>query len=1548
MKKTLLFLALFFCLSITAQNTERLYLSGKGLGDTKTWQFYCSDGMNSKKWSKIEVPSQWELQGFGEYCYGRWYTDRSIKNPPMETGIYRTTFQIPSSWKGKQVNIVFEGVMTDTEVFVNGKLAGAIHQGGFNGFSYDISDKIKTGKNNLEVKVSKESADKSVNAAERKADWWIFGGIYRPVYLEVKPAVNIERIAVDAKADGSLFANVFTTELEEGYSLTATITPQKLSSNQLFKKQEQTLKIGTAHELHFKWDNVEVWNTETPNLYELALELKDENNKTVHIYKERIGFRTVEFRVKDGLYVNGTKVVLKGINRHSFHPDGGRTTSKEISLMDGKLIKEMNMNAVRFHYAPDKHFMEVCDSLGIFVVSELAGWQNAYNTETGSILLKELISRDVNHPSVILWSSGNEGGFNYELDPLYYELDPQKRHVIHAWADFDDLDTHHYPTFLTGIARFVNGYKVFMPTEFQHGLYDQGHGAGLEDFWRHYTAHPLFAGAFMWDFSDNAVRRSDKGGILDSDGSNAPDGILGPYRQKEGSYYTVREVWAPIQFQPLYITPSFNGKFLVRNDYLFSNLNTCKMEYKVITAPSPLNKDKNSEVIASGVVDLPAIDPREVGKARMKLPSNFFDGDILEITARDRHDEEICTWTWTIHYAEEYTRQQLAGANYLGKASIREEGKQLTLSAVDVSVSFDTSTGLITEVRNTNGLLSFTNGPIPVGMKARVKEVKSRQEGVKAVFTVYYLGAVDSIRWEMNPSGLLSMHAVTLDKANPGVGFDEAVFEDKISNFGFTFSYPEENVKNMEWFGRGPYRVWKNRIRGANFGVWSKDYNNTITGADFENMVYPEFKGYHGNMYWSTLNTTETPFTIYSENDGVFMRVFTPEEPHDNITSWKANPKFPEGDISFLYEIPAIRCFKPIEQQGPKSQASNIRIKLGDEGVHMKLWFDFRNKTAEPTTTGTAYDYSKLQTEKLDRGVIAIRHSADSVCVSWRYLSSDPIETGFHVYRDGKQLTDKPLFTSTCFFDRYTENQAAVYTVEPVLSESDKPVLSGSYTLPPNAPLGYLSIPLDVPENGVTPSGEQYDYSPNDASIGDIDGDGQYEIILKWDPSNAHDNAHDGYTGNVFFDCYRLDGTKLWRIDLGRNIRAGAHYTQFMVFDLDGDGKAEVVIKTSDATVDGKGKVIGNPNADYRASNGRILTGAEYLTVFNGETGEALHTIDYLPQRGNLMDWGDGYANRSERYLACVAYLDGVRPSVVMCRGYYTRTVLAAFDWDGKELKQRWVFDSDEPQWNSYAGQGNHNLRVADVDGDGCDEIIYGSCAIDHDGKGLYNTRMGHGDAIHLTQFDVSNPGLQVWDCHENKKDGSSFRDAATGEVLFQVKSNTDVGRAMSADIDPTNRGVEMWSSSSGGIRSMNGEVVTPNVKNLSVNMAVWWDGDLLRELLDKNRVSKYNWEKGICEPLAVFEGAQSNNGTKATPCLQGDIIGDWREEVLLRSEDNSSLRLYVSGIPTDYRFHTFLEDPVYRISIATQNVAYNQPTQPGFYFGPDLKTGIFRGYRMK
>ena len=623
------------------------------------------------------------------------------------------------------------------------------------------------------------------------------------------------------------------------------------------------------------------------------------------------------------------------------------------------------------------------------------------------------------------------------------------------------------------------------------------------------------------------------------------------------------------------------------------------------------------------------------------------------------------------------------------------------------------------------------------------------------------------------------------------------------------------------------------------------------------------------------------------------------------------------------------------------------------------------------------YDLHKLAAEQLDRGVVAIRQTDGKVAVSWRILRSDQKGEPFDIFRytaadhaqgkNGVKLNAKPLTEGGSLYidEQPLSGEDAVYEVRGGNAK-------GQFTLQKDAPAGYLPIKLDKPEGGKVPTMQgnaarqprnpngnnrwrgwrdtgEYSYTANDASVGDVDGDGQYEIILKWEPTNAHDNSHDGYTAPTLFDCYRLTGERLWRINLGRNIRSGAHYVPFIVYDLDGDGRAELMVKTADGTIDGTGSVVGDSVADYRNKEGRILEGPEYITVFDGLTGRALDTKPFIPERGKLEAWGDSRGNRSERYLAAVGYFGKRTPSAVFCRGYYTRSVLVAWDWNGKKLIASNVFDTNNPLWESYAGQGNHNLRVADVDGDGYDEITYGSMAIDHDFRGLYNTGFGHGDAMHLVVEPKTNR-LFIWDCHENKRDGSELRDAKTGEVVFQIKSKEDVGRAMAADIDPTSPGMEMWSTDSHGIRNMKGEVVSTardandpqhdntlviNGRYLPVNFGIWWDGDLLRELLDHETVWKYNWQEKSVDQVVRLDG-MFNNGTKSNPCLQADILGDWREEVIVRNRESTELRIFVSTIPTPYRINCLMQDIPYRLSVATENVGYNQPPEPGIYIGPD------------
>lgn len=953
-RRALLALGICSALNMQAQapHPERIYLSGTGTDYTRTWEFYCSKGQNSGKWKSIEVPSCWELQGFGEYTYGRYYTIKGAK-PSDETGIYRYRFLTPDCGKNDRIKLFFDGVMTDAEVRVNGNPAGQIHQGAFYRFSYDITSLLKTeGENLLEVKVAKQSANKSVNAAERRADWWLYGGIYRPVWLEVVPDVSMEHFILDARADGSLRASVRTAGNAEGHVLAVSIRGLKDGKplRTLQGKEQVSCPLATSgRETEFtcKWSDVKVWNIEAPELYVARLELKDRSGNVIQVREERIGFRTIEFFPQDGIYLNGTRLIVKGINRHSFSVDGGRTTSAAMSRQDALLIKEMNMNAVRSHYPPDEHFLDMCDSLGLVYIDELSGWHGRYDTETGARLIREMVERDVNHPSVILWSNGNEGGWNTDNDSLFCKYDKfQRRHVIHPWADFDGLDTHHYPAYLTGVARFTNGYKVFMPTEFMHAMYDQGGGAGLRDFWDRWMTNPMFAGGFIWVFCDEAPKRSDRGGVLDSDGSNAPDGVVGPRREKEGSFYAIRSQWSPVQIKPLLITEHFDGSFFVSNEYIYTNLKDCRMTYEVLSCDIPM-QGAVSRILARGEVTLPALSPGETGKARFSLPASFVEGDVLKLEAFDRDGHRICDWSFPIRLANPYFQRHLAqvSTGLSGNTvSARNNGKEIVLKSEKVSVTFDAATGMILRVLSGNTEIPLTNGPVAVGMKMLYQPASSyvRQDSEEAVFCARYKGGADSIVWRLTSQGLLYMDAVLLNRASGGGGFDDAFMDTEVYNLGLTFSYPERICKGMKWLGRGPYRVWKNRIPGTNYGIWHKDYNNTVTGESYDNLVYPEFKGYHANMYWATFESDTAPFTVYSRTDGIFYRVFTPEEPKGSAK--RTMPEFPEGDISFLLDIPAICSFKPIEQQGPNSQPGNIRIKKGDEGLRLNLMFDFRKE----------------------------------------------------------------------------------------------------------------------------------------------------------------------------------------------------------------------------------------------------------------------------------------------------------------------------------------------------------------------------------------------------------------------------------------------------------------------------------------------------------------------------------------------------------------------------------------------------------------------------
>jgi len=923
LKRSTLFLCFLLMFSLVkAQQTEKLYLSGTGNDNTVKWDFFCTEGMNSGKWTTIPVPSNWELQGFGKYNYG---FDKEA-NKGKEEGLYKYKFSVPVSWKSKQINIVFEGSMTDTEVKINGQLAGAVHQGSFYVFRYDISKMVKPGSENLlEVKVSKHSANQSVNEAERKADFWIFGGIFRPVFLEALPQNHINRVQIDAKANGSFNAIV---NASGDYDRISTKITDK--NGKVFGFIPDLTVMGgddKNYTVGYQLPKPKLWSTEFPNLYTATFTMY-QANKPVHTISKKIGFRTVEVKERDGVYINGAKMKFKGVNRHSFYPSSGRTTSKKISIADVMLMKEMNMNAVRMsHYPPDSHFLDVCDSLGLFVMDELAGWHGTYNTPTGTKLFKEMMANDENHPSIIFWANGNEGGHNRELDHLFAENDIQKRPLIHPWEVFGGFETTHYREFNYGIGNYDHGHNILMPTEFLHGMWDGGHGAGIEDYWNAMWNNPLSAGGFLWDFADQAVVRTDKNGILDTDGNHGPDGIVGPYHEKEGSFFTIKEVWSPVFVEKREITAAFDGRFRLENRYAFTNLNQCTFTWKL----KRLKGAGADSEFKSGKALAPDIKPFEKGNLQISLPADWKSFDALYLTAKDFYGKELFTWSFPITLPKDDANKMviITGSS---KVALKESASTYEVSANGINLTFDKTSGLLQQVKNAKGLIPFSNGPVLQEGVNNFKNFTTRIENGNLIISSTFdkKESYNTLEWTIYPSGWLKMQV----KYFPSAYFTTFV--------GLNFSYPETEIKDVEYKGNGPYRVWKNRMKGTEFGIWNKDYNDSATGEP--PWQYPEFKGYYSNMYWCNFVGKTQNFKVVTDREDVFLRLFTPKKSKDTEYD-NMSPTFPNGDISFMNGISAI---------GTKTQKPETTGPMGMKHV----FYDFEKEPARALDMTLYFDFS--------------------------------------------------------------------------------------------------------------------------------------------------------------------------------------------------------------------------------------------------------------------------------------------------------------------------------------------------------------------------------------------------------------------------------------------------------------------------------------------------------------------------------------------------------------------------------------------------------------
>ena len=935
MKRNII-ITLMSALALTAQaqsvETERQYLSGHGSDDMVQWDFYCTDGRNSGKWTKIGVPSCWELQGFGTYQYGmRFYGKATPEGIADEQGKYKTEFTLPKEWEGRQIQLVFEAAFTEIRVQINGRKAGnGTYQGGFTRHTMDVSDRVFFGdkKNRLEVEVLKESTVPQVNLAERRADYWNFGGIWRPVFVIAKPAQNIQRVAIDAKGDGHFMADVFLNRALPGCSVSIDIVDAK---GKTVGKSAPLSITSDGARVDFNVKGIKPWNAEEPHLYTAVFKLKDAAGKVLHTERQKFGFRTIEYRhsyleseasrketgnhvygcQEDGLFINGQKVIIKGANRHSFRPETGRTLSKAKNIEDVLLIKSMNMNAVRLsHYPADPEFLDVCDSLGLYVECEQPGWHWAHETIIGSQIVEEMVTRDVNHPSIIFWSNGNEGGFNYELEPVFSKFDPQQRVVLYPWANRNGFETKHYRSW-GETAEYMRQKEIFMPTEFLHGLYDGGHGAGLKDYWKLMMSNPRCAGGFLWDLMDQGVVRTDMNNIVDCMGNFGADGIVGPHMEKEGSFYTIREVWSPVQV-------TWDYDIYVKNCYDFTNLKDCQFSYRLLEMPA--YGETKVKVLKEGKFTSPNVEPGQTGKLSMGKT----DADVIELTAIDPHGQEIFTWR----------KRHMVKLNNLSIRALRqntqtyttqEDADKLTVSNGNRQYTFDKKTGRLMGVSVSGKAFSFANGPRFIAAKRsdrsddgfynhddkeafdkKTQYTEYADQGAFAGFTIsdstlvanYIHGSLEKVTYRFLKDGGLYMNV-------------DYYFNGVVDLMGICFDYPEDKVKSKTWVGKGPGRVWQNRMEGPQYGLWQNEYNDPIPGESFE---YPEFKGYFTNVKWMQLETTEGKIGI--EQMGSKIGVYTPRDGRDHLLY-----TLPETGLSILKAIPAVRNkVNTTDLNGPSAQ----------------------------------------------------------------------------------------------------------------------------------------------------------------------------------------------------------------------------------------------------------------------------------------------------------------------------------------------------------------------------------------------------------------------------------------------------------------------------------------------------------------------------------------------------------------------------------------------------------------------------------------------------
>lgn len=894
--------------------TERLWLSGAGPGSAVAWEFRISAGRGAGRWTTIGVPSQWELAGFGTFAYG------FEEEGSHEEGHYRRRFEVPESWAERRIRLVFEGVMTDCEVRLNGRPAGPPHQGGFTRFAYDVTELLRFEEPNLlEVLVRERSRDASVNQAERAADYWVFGGIYRPVYLEAVPRPGLDAVRLDARHDGRLRALVSIVG-EGAQRLQATLV-ERASGRSVHRFSRPVDGAELAFEETVP--GIQAWSAEAPWLYEMRLVLHGRDgarHRTVEVF----GFRSFEVRA-EGLFVNERRVLLKGINRHSFWPSTGRALDPGINRRDAELIKGLNANAVRTsHYPPDREFLRACDELGLYVIDELPGWHDAYDLEPGRRLVREMVARDHNHPAVVVWANGNEGGWNARLDAEFGRHDLQDRPVLHPDAVYGGVDATHYPSWealrrsleprgwRSLWRRLVAGAPLVLPTEVLHGLYDGGHGAGLEDFWQLVRGSPRAAGLFLWTFVDEGVLRDDRGGVIDTFGNFAPDGIVGPFRQKEGSFWAVRAIWSPVAIVERRLETGRAAALRIESRYQVIGLGGSRFVWEWLRFPPPGGREET--VLGRGEMPAPGLDPGE--SAWISIPPPPSAAEALRLRLVERSGREASVWVMPLARALEpspvtRTVRRSASPVELGR---REGAIVLSAAGSRVEIENQSATAGRVTVRRGEASLRLALAALD-GAAPRVESVEEVRDAGARGLTLRYAEQEElrEASWLLEPGGWLRLE----------YSFD---LEEPRALGGVLLTGGLARARRLRWVGRGPYRVWGNRLRGPLLGLWEKEWNDTVTGVDWH---YPEFKGFHAAVHWATVETAQEELTLRLDPEAVpYLGVLRPSfaegvAPDGLNLARHTRPAVPADGLALLHGISAIGTkFHPATALGPQGEAA--------------------------------------------------------------------------------------------------------------------------------------------------------------------------------------------------------------------------------------------------------------------------------------------------------------------------------------------------------------------------------------------------------------------------------------------------------------------------------------------------------------------------------------------------------------------------------------------------------------------------------------------------